>query len=30
VDDERAIDFVLNGEQHRLSRAQVLSAAARR
>jgi hypothetical protein len=29
VDDERAIDFVLNGEQHRLSRAQVLSAAAR-
>ncbi|MFB9691300.1 hypothetical protein [Amycolatopsis plumensis] len=29
MDDERAIDFVLNGEQHRLSRAQVLSAAAR-
>ncbi|MEV4052662.1 hypothetical protein AB0J55_15885 [Amycolatopsis sp. NPDC049688] len=27
MDDERAIDFVLNGEQHRLSRAQVLSAA---
>src|SRR5207302_59001 len=29
MDDERAIDFVLNGEQHRLSRAEVLSAAAR-
>jgi hypothetical protein len=29
VDDERAIDFILNGEQHRLTRAQVLSAAAR-
>src|SRR3954471_1145926 len=29
MDDDRAIDFVLNGEQHRLSRAQVLSAAAR-
>lgn len=29
MDDERAIDFILNGEQHRLSRAQVLSAAAR-
>ncbi|MEV6625178.1 hypothetical protein AB0M83_05005 [Amycolatopsis sp. NPDC051106] len=29
MDDERAIDFVTNGEQHRLSRAQVLSAAAR-
>ncbi|GLY35840.1 hypothetical protein Amsp01_018640 [Amycolatopsis sp. NBRC 101858] len=28
MDDERAIDFILNGEQHRLSRAQVLSAAA--
>jgi hypothetical protein len=27
VDDERAIDFVLNGEQHRLTRAQVLRAA---
>ncbi|MET8852468.1 hypothetical protein [Amycolatopsis sp. NPDC004625] len=27
MDDERAIDFVLNGEQHRLSRAQVLRAA---
>ncbi|WP_410666638.1 hypothetical protein [Amycolatopsis sp. cmx-4-68] len=29
MDDERAIDFVLNGEPHRLSRAQVLSAAGR-
>ncbi|NBH08025.1 hypothetical protein [Amycolatopsis sp. SID8362] len=29
MDDERAIDFVLNGEQHRLSRTDVLSAAAR-
>ncbi|MGV9359830.1 hypothetical protein [Amycolatopsis sp. NPDC003731] len=29
MDDDRAIDFVLNGEQYRLSRAQVLSAAAR-
>ncbi len=29
MNDERAIDFVLNGEQHRLSRARVLSAAAR-
>jgi len=29
MDDERAIDFVLNGEQHRLTRAAVLSAAAR-
>ncbi|MEV6829100.1 hypothetical protein [Amycolatopsis sp. NPDC051102] len=27
MDDERAIDFVLNGVQHRLSRAQVLHAA---
>jgi hypothetical protein len=29
MDDERAIDFVLNGQQHHLSRAQVLAAAAR-
>lgn len=29
MDDERAIDFVLNGVQHRLSRADVQSAAAR-
>lgn len=29
MNDERAIDFVLNGEQHRLTRADVLSAAAR-
>ncbi|WP_370969285.1 hypothetical protein [Amycolatopsis sp. cg9] len=29
MDDEREIDFVLNGEQHRLSRGDVLSAAAR-
>ncbi|WP_328447686.1 hypothetical protein [Amycolatopsis sp. NBC_00438] len=29
MDDERAIDFVLNGERHHLSRAQVLAAAAR-
>lgn len=29
MDDDRAIDFVLNGEQYRLSRARVLSAAAR-
>ncbi|WP_439384291.1 hypothetical protein [Amycolatopsis lexingtonensis] len=29
MDNERAIDFVLNGEQHRLSRADVQSAAAR-
>lgn len=29
MDDERAIDFILNGEQHRLTRAQVQSAAAR-
>lgn len=29
MDDERTIDFVLNGEQHRLSRTQVLTAAAR-
>ncbi|WP_051767709.1 hypothetical protein [Amycolatopsis vancoresmycina] len=28
MDDERAIDFVLNGEQHHLSRDQVLRAAA--
>ncbi len=27
MDDERAIDFILNGEQHRLSRTQVLRAA---
>ncbi|MET8994530.1 hypothetical protein [Amycolatopsis sp. NPDC004169] len=29
MDDQHAIDFVLNGEPYRLSRAQVLSAAAR-
>jgi hypothetical protein len=29
MDDERAIDFVLNGQQHHLSRTQVLAAAAR-
>jgi hypothetical protein len=29
MDDERAIDFVLNGHRHHLSRAQVLTAAAR-